>query len=158
MRFVGGLLRDTGVPGGVSTKIVLGIDGSDAAARGIAWCARYAPRLDAEVVVVHAVELPVYGALAVGYIPVPMPTDDDRAKLRAVVTEWCEPLEAATVPFRVEVVDGSAARAIMQVATREDAELVVTGRRGRGEIAELVLGSTSHQLSHILDRPLVIVP
>ena len=31
-------------------------------------------------------------------------------------------------------------------------------RRGRGGFAELLLGSTSHQLTHHVDRPLVIVP
>ena len=41
---------------------------------------------------------------------------------------------------------------------RRDADLVVTGKRGRGGFAELLLGSTSHVLSHHLDRPLVIVP
>jgi nucleotide-binding universal stress UspA family protein len=46
----------------------------------------------------------------------------------------------------------------MQAARSEGAELVVTGRHGRGGFAELVLGSTSHELSHHLDRPLVIVP
>lgn len=31
-------------------------------------------------------------------------------------------------------------------------------RRGRGGFGKLLLGSTSHHLSHHLDRPLVIVP
>ena len=46
----------------------------------------------------------------------------------------------------------------MQAAKTEKADLVVTGKRGRGGFAELILGSTSHVLSHHLDRPLVIVP
>ena len=62
------------------------------------------------------------------------------------------------MPFRVVLKDSDPALAIMQAAKSEDADLVVTGRRGRGGFAELVLGSTSHVLTHHLDRPLVIVP
>jgi nucleotide-binding universal stress UspA family protein len=47
---------------------------------------------------------------------------------------------------------------LIEIARTEGAELVVTGRRGRGGFAELLLGSTSHQLTHHVDRPLVIVP
>ena len=46
----------------------------------------------------------------------------------------------------------------MKTADDESADLVVTGRRGRGGFAELVLGSTSYSLVHHLNRPLTIVP
>jgi nucleotide-binding universal stress UspA family protein len=56
------------------------------------------------------------------------------------------------------VVDGEPAPALMEAARTEGAALVVTGRRGHGGFKALLLGSTSHHLSHHLDRPLVIVP
>jgi nucleotide-binding universal stress UspA family protein len=64
----------------------------------------------------------------------------------------------ASIPFRTVVLDGTPASAIIALADKEEADLVVTGRRGRGGFAELLLGSTSHQLSLHLNRPLVIVP
>jgi len=140
-------------------KIIVGVDGSAHSARAVEWCATYAAALEAEVVAVHSIEIPVYAASGFGAVPLPMPTEPDREALREVVErEWCAPLAKAKVPFRVVVTDGSPAPSIMSIAEHEDADLVVTGRRGRGGFAELLLGSTSHQLSHHLNRPLVIVP
>ena len=68
------------------------------------------------------------------------------------------PLAPSGIAFRAVVVEGSPAAALIELARKEDVDLVVAGRRGRGGFAELLLGSTTHHLSHHLDRPLVIVP
>lgn len=143
----------------MSMKIVVGVDGSDPAKRALEWCATYAGRLDAEIVAVHAIELPIIVAPMTAYVPLPEFTEVDRKALGEVVThDWCKPLTDESVPFRVVLKDGDPALAIMAIAKDEHADLVVTGRRGRGGFAELVLGSTSYALTHHLNRPLVIVP
>jgi nucleotide-binding universal stress UspA family protein len=140
-------------------KIIVGVDGSAESARALEWCVRYAPKLEAEVVAVFAMEIPVLAASSFVALPPTPPPAPDRDEVRKVVeTEWCAPLGKAKVAFRVVVMDGPAAAAIISLAEREAADLVVAGRRGRGGFAELVLGSTTHHLSHHLDRPLVIVP
>jgi len=140
-------------------KIIVGVDGSVSSARAVEWCVRYAPPLAAEVIAVFSIEIPVFAASSFGAIAVPPPYEPDHDQVREVVeTQWCAPLAQAKVGFRVVLMDGSAASAIMTLAERESADLVVVGRRGRGGFAELLLGSTSHQLSHHLDRALVIVP
>jgi nucleotide-binding universal stress UspA family protein len=72
--------------------------------------------------------------------------------------EWCASLNAASVPCLSIVTDGPPAAAIIAIAEEGEADLVVTGRRGLGGFAELLLGSTTHHLAHHLDRPLLIVP
>jgi nucleotide-binding universal stress UspA family protein len=141
-------------------KIVVAVDGSAWSTRAVEWCAEYAPALKGEVVVVHSVDIPVYvsSEFGIGPIAMPMPPELDRDELRDVIErEWCAPLTKANVSFRVELTHGSPAPAIMAVAEQEAADLVVVGRRGRGGFAELLLGSTSHHLSHHLGRPLLIV-
>jgi nucleotide-binding universal stress UspA family protein len=54
--------------------------------------------------------------------------------------------------------DGRAADVLLDVADREAAELVVTGRRGLNTLGELVLGSVSHHLVQGSARPVVLVP
>ena len=140
-----------------SSKIIVGVDGSEYSARAVQWCAAHAAALDAQVVAVHVFDAPVY--LDNNGVPIPPMSPEQRERLHDLVAhDWCKALADAGVSYRVELKDGSPTVALMRAAETEDAALVVTGRRGRGGFAELLLGSTSHQLSHHLDRPLVIVP
>jgi nucleotide-binding universal stress UspA family protein len=52
----------------------------------------------------------------------------------------------------------SAWRAIAEEAARSDADVIVCGSRGQGQLARALLGSTSTSLLHHADRPLLIVP
>jgi nucleotide-binding universal stress UspA family protein len=140
-------------------KIIVGVDGSPASARAVEWCAAYTAALEAEVVVVYSIETPLYPAYPFGYVSLPAPSESDCEALHDLISrEWCMPLSKANLPFRVVLADGRPAPAIIAVAKKEAADLVVTGRRGRGGFAELLLGSTSHALAHHLERPLLIIP
>ena len=139
-------------------NIVVGVDGSEDSQRAVAWCAKYAGALGAKVIAVHALEVPVYAWRLDVYAP-PVYNDADRERILETLREqWCKQLADANVPFEAKVVDGYPANVIIEVAHRENADLVVTGRRGLGGFKEMMLGSTSHHLSHHLTRPLVIVP
>jgi nucleotide-binding universal stress UspA family protein len=143
----------------MDARIVVGVDGSDHALRAVEWCAANARALDAEVIVVHAIEVPTYRGFGPPYIWLKSPTPEEREARRDLVArDWCKLLANAGVPFRVVLVEGEPAPALMEVARAEDAALVVTGRRGHSAVKKLLLGSTSHYLSHHLNRPLVIVP
>ena len=140
-------------------KIVIGVDGSEPAKRAVEWGAAYAGALGAEIVAVHAIDILIYQETVGIRLPVPPPSPEYRAELSEHIEKvWCAALASANVPYRVVLMDGDPARAIIEAARTEQADLVVTGRRGRGGFAELVLGSTSHALSHHLECPLVIVP
>jgi nucleotide-binding universal stress UspA family protein len=138
--------------------MLVGVDGSESSHRAVAWCAAHATALDANVIAVHAIEVPVHALLPDAYAP-PAYADLDREKIREVLREqWCSQLNAANVPFDAEVIEGYPADVIIEAARRAEADLVVIGRRGLGGFKKLLLGSTSHHLSHHLDHTLVIVP
>jgi nucleotide-binding universal stress UspA family protein len=139
-------------------KIVVGVDGSEHSKRAVAWCAKYGGALEAEVIAVHALEVPVYAWRLDVFAP-PLYSEEDHQRVREVLRdEWCKQLVDGNVPFKAVVVDGYPATEIIELAYREKADLVVAGRRGLGGFKELMLGSTSHHLSHHLTLPLVIVP
>jgi nucleotide-binding universal stress UspA family protein len=108
--------------------------------------------------VIHAFEPPTYDSAAMRhFFPIPLFSQDDREQLQDhVEQDWCRAL--ADVTHRVVVVEGNAAQAIRHTADSEDADLVVTGRRGLRALEEHLLGSTSYKLMHHLDRPLIIIP
>ena len=140
--------------------IVVGVDGSLPSRRAVEWCAQHAAALGAEVVAVHSIELPAFvGAAGFGAIPVPVPYEPDHDEVRAVMQrDWCACLADSGINYRLLVSNGPPAETLMNVAEAEGADLVVTGRRGLGGFGELLLGSTTHHLSHHLGRPLLIVP
>ncbi len=45
----------------------------------------------------------------------------------------------------------------MDVARAADADLIVAGSRGLGEMAGLLLGSVTNRLIHLADRPVLVV-
>lgn len=147
---------------GVTTKrIVIGVDGSEHAAAALDWAISMAKQLQAEVVAVFAIPPPNFLEYGAGYaVPVtPVELDPEwRSEMeREFKEQWCKALQGSGLRYRTVVEDGRAASVISAVADREEADLVVVGRRGRGGVAEMLLGSVSHELSHHCTRPVVLI-
>jgi nucleotide-binding universal stress UspA family protein len=145
------------------TRIVVGIDGSEPANAALGWAIDMARRLQAEVIAVHALQTPTqlvapYDMVApVEYLT--NWTEQFRREIKEnLETTWSAPLAASGLSYRTVLEEGRPASVIAAVADRENADLVVVGRRGLGGVAELVIGSVSHELTHHSHRPLVIVP
>jgi nucleotide-binding universal stress UspA family protein len=140
-------------------KIVVGVDGSKAAGEALALSIQLARQTGAQIVAVFAVP-PPSSAEFLGLAPMPgLQLDPEfQAKLEsAFQEEWCRPLADAGVRYRTVFGHGRPAFVIDEVAQAEDADLVIVGRRGRGGIAELMLGSVSHELSHRCTKPVLLV-
>jgi len=138
--------------------IVVGVDGSYQATAALDWAIRLGGPLSAEIVAVYAVSPPP-SYFGYGYETVPPSLDPKwRAQMQGEMEQiWCRALHESGLPHRMVIEDGRPARVIADVADREDADLVVVGRRGRAAIVELLLGSVSHELTHQCDRPVMVV-
>jgi nucleotide-binding universal stress UspA family protein len=144
---------------GAGRRIVVGLDASPASEAALRWAIRYARAVGAEVVAVHAFEAPVYSSYPYSEtMPVMLDATFREGVRKRFEEDWCAPLAAAGVRYRAVMADGRAANVLLDVAERETAELVVTGRRGLNTLGELVLGSVSHHLVHGSTRPVVLVP
>lgn len=132
-------------------RVLVGVDGSDASAVALAWAGRLARLTGAEVVVATIFRPNEAEASPERYESL------RREAQQRLATEWTEPLRDVGVEHRPVLFSGSPDR-LLEVAEREDADLVVVGPRGQGGFASLHIGSLAHHLAHHTRRPLAIVP
>jgi nucleotide-binding universal stress UspA family protein len=137
-------------------RIVVGVDGSGSSAAALEWAVRMAKGMDAQVTAVYAIDVPTYFTQPYG---TPVQFDEEwRAAMKSdFENKWCKPLKDSGVRYRTVVEDGRAASVIAAVADREKADVVIVGRRGRGGVAELLLGSASHELVLHSKRPVLVI-
>jgi nucleotide-binding universal stress UspA family protein len=137
--------------------IVVGVDGSDGSGRALDWASSLASAVNAEIVAVHVLTVPVYGGL--GLSAVGMLNHDWREEVEAAFKlDWCDRLDGAGVKYRTIMVEGNPAPTLIEVAQREKASMIVAGARGSGGFKELLLGSVTHHLVHHARVPVVVVP
>jgi len=60
--------------------------------------------------------------------------------------------------IQTEIVEERAADALVEVADRLDARLIVVGSRGESPLRGALVGSTPHKLMQVAERPLLVVP
>jgi nucleotide-binding universal stress UspA family protein len=141
------------------SRIVVGVDGSQHSEAAIRWAVRMARGMGSEVVAVFAIAPPVYfdGGFLAPVVP-PQFDEEWRAGMKHQFEEaWCKSLRDAGVRYRAIMEDGRPASVIAQVAESVNADVIVIGRRGRGGVAELVLGSVSHELVLHSKRPILVI-
>lgn len=77
---------------------------------------------------------------------------------RKALAHAVEAADEAGVPTSVEIIDAKPAQAIIQVADKHDARVIVVGNWGESPIKGAMLGSTPHKLLHLSTRPVLCVP
>ncbi len=148
-------------------RLLVPFDGSHNAERALAWAELVASRADAEVIVVVAFEQPLTmrgrGAAYIETI-----RDELSEEATQLATEAVELLRAHGVNARGIVVKGEPARAILDTAEDEGAELIVIGRSGvtaelRGlagaldRFRELLQGGVTNKVTNHAPIPVLVV-
>jgi nucleotide-binding universal stress UspA family protein len=133
--------------------IVLGYDESPGARRALDQAVDIAGRMNETLVVVYADEPP--GRMGEEYAA---HTGALAEKGRQALAEATAAAEAAGVAVKVELVEEKPAQALLDVADRSDARLIVVGTYGESPLRSAILGSTPHKLLHWSTRPVLCVP
>jgi len=138
-------------------RILLPVDGSensDRAARHLIDMARHCGEMDIRVVNVQPPFL---------YIQVLLKPRQE------VIDAWahkagkdasrsaCALLDAASMPYTLELAEGEVAETLVQYAEREKCDMIVMGTRGMGTVASLVLGSVATKVIHLAHIPVILV-
>ncbi|WP_084605866.1 universal stress protein [Agreia bicolorata] len=132
-------------------RIVVGVDGSDSSIEALRQAKTIADAFHSTLDIVCAWSLPIsnYGMMPPYWNP-----DRDAAQL---VDAAAESVYGAQLPegVRTTIAEGSPARVLIQQS--ESADLIVTGSRGHGGFAGLLLGSVSSEIAAHAHCPVLIV-
>lgn len=136
--------------------IVVGIDESEPSVRGLRKAIDMATALKAELHVIHAVHIP--GTLLAVLNQVPADIVQIEKAQRDSVWAVADPLlEETSIEVKRVDLNGYPADAVVEYAEEIGADLIVIGSRGRGELAALLLGSTSHRILHLAHCDVLVV-
>jgi nucleotide-binding universal stress UspA family protein len=134
-------------------RIVVGVDGSEAAHRALEWAVDEARRRNAVVEAIHAWHQPfITGYAYLGE----MDLNNYLAEAEKTLDTALASVDTEGVAVEHKVVPGGASHVLVDEA--KGASLLVVGSRGRGGFTGLLLGSVSQQVAHHAPCPTVIIP
>jgi nucleotide-binding universal stress UspA family protein len=140
-----------GLPAGATgsvSRILLAIAGGDDLGPGVRAAVAVADP-GASVMVVHVAQA-VFGLQGFAYVE---PADE----IRETMARACELVIDAGIRVQGMVAhEGPVAKAVAEIAQDWNADLIVVGSSRMRDIASLFLGSVSHDLLHMTDRPVLV--
>ena len=139
-------------------RVLVTLDGSSFAERVLPWVQRVSEATGAQVLLLAVPEVPepsLYGAMA-GAV------DELRERAEANTQRYLEriaaQLEEAGMPVQTLVEGSRPATAILDVAEREQVDLIMLATHGRGGMERLMLGSVADRVVHHSRCPILLVP
>ena len=136
-------------------RIVVGYDGSPASRAAIARAVQQAGE-DSRIYIVHAYSLPADWLGMPNYQQL---LDIELGRAQAMIDriEHESGADLQGVAWEAELIGGPAAHAIADTARVREADEIIVGTRGFGR-ARALLGSVAHELIHLADCPITVIP
>lgn len=132
------------------SNITVAIDGSDHGWRALDVACDLAKHYGSNVHVIHVPEMPTTGiAVGAGAVEIPVDVEHVMTDGQAVMAEAATHARKHDVEPASQIVrPGVPSVEVLHTADATSSDLIVTGRRGMGGVASLVLGSTSQKIAH----------
>ncbi|HUH98082.1 MAG TPA: universal stress protein [Anaerolineales bacterium] len=136
-------------------KILLAVDGSEHSIHAAKEAGDLARTMKSEIlrIVVAFDGIPPY----LGEPNLQQAIDARMKQANAILQKAQDAVGKIPGEIHTELIEGSPAEAIINVAKTRDSTVIVMGSRGLSTIAELVLGSTSHKVVSHAPCPVLVV-
>ncbi len=139
---------------------LVGVDGSDESTRAAAFAADEARAHEAHLLLLYVIDWSGFELLDMASLS--ERHAEKEAELAHAHSTILEPLKSAinlnALSFELVAIHGHIAEKICWYAENEGVSHVFTGKRGRGTLANLVLGSVSSSLTQSCPVPITVVP
>ncbi len=133
-------------------EILVPTDGSDNAATAMEHALEVASGADARIHVLNVIN-PRWYDLSIESARTPVEADR-----KEIVQELADMAADTDIDIVTAVVDGTPAKTILQYVDDHDIDLIVMGRRGRGDLENLLLGSVADYVVKNAPVPVQTVP
>lgn len=138
-------------------RILVGVDGSVESRHAVQFAMELGREHSARVTLAGVVDLPEALGAPELIARVTQWQDEEAARLKAVLDAIAAEVSRPGVVIDTQILKGSPAAALSDLAGREGHDLVVVGHRGRGAVARALLGSVADRLVQICPKPVTIV-
>lgn len=135
--------------------IVVGTDGSKTAQVAVDQATLLATKLDAELHVVSGYKLPTAVYPGEAFV-VPISDTEIRSSVEELLSDAAEDARRQGVRVKTHARSQAAAQALLEVASEQDADLIVVGNRGMTG-ARRMLGSTPNNVTHHAECSVLVV-
>jgi nucleotide-binding universal stress UspA family protein len=142
----------------VFRHILYATDGSEHALKALNYVCELAKLHRSAVTVVHAYPSPTFyypDVIAASYYDELI--EQSRQAAEDILDEAARKLKLSSVSVTKELIEGSAANAILKAAKTHRCDLIVMGARGLSDLQGLLLGSVSHRVIQHTTCPVLII-
>lgn len=137
-------------------KILVPVDGSDAALRAANYAKGVAEKFDSAVTLLHIIEHPGYLLTDTKDLPLKLIEDMDKNG-EQVIAEALAIFADFTGRISTKLEYGHAGKKITELSKENGYSLIVMGRRGLSGVKQLLMGSVSNYVLHYSQCPTLII-
>ena len=138
-------------------KILVPVDGSEAANRMIDAVIERKAQFQAPLTLVHVVNVDKLAYRMIPDFQLDMIRDSAHKAGEALLKEQAARFKAAGVACEARLEFGSPRETICRIANEEQFDLVILGRRGMGEIRDALFGAVSNFVLHHVRCPVLLI-
>ncbi len=135
-------------------NIVLAVDGSEYSLRALECARSLAAKYTASLLLVHVFS---HTSDLLGYQDFEKLYAKRKSAGQAILDDALTKLSDADLEVHAELAEGSDAEAILTLAEKHEADLIVMGTRGFGAVKGLLVGSVSRKVIHLSKCPVMVV-
>jgi nucleotide-binding universal stress UspA family protein len=141
------------------SRILVALDGSQAAERALESAIDLAKKYEAKLIILHVILQKLYAVNPTGdgVLDPTVFASEMQAEGKSIIKKAEEHASSEGVDYDSKMVQGLPADEIIKSAQAEKADLVILGSRGLNEVRAFLFSSVSDRVCHRLKCPILIV-